>query len=149
MVRASVDGFHNDLETRYRRGRDSPEGFWLDSYDNARFINELLVPFAAGPGASFRRAIHDIDTDQAIEAPLEMVEPESILIVDGIFMHRDELVDNWEFSVFLDADFDISVGRMAQRDGSSPDPEAKQNRRYVQGQQSTLQHAIPGPGRGW
>jgi len=28
-----VDDFHNLSEVRHRRGRESPEGFWLDSYD--------------------------------------------------------------------------------------------------------------------
>jgi uridine kinase len=31
VIRASVDGFHNPRELRYRRGRASPEGFYLDS----------------------------------------------------------------------------------------------------------------------
>lgn len=31
-VRVSLDGFHNPRHVRYRGGRSSPEGFWLDSY---------------------------------------------------------------------------------------------------------------------
>jgi uridine kinase len=33
VVRASVDDFHRPRGQRYRRGRSSPSGFWLDSLD--------------------------------------------------------------------------------------------------------------------
>ena len=35
VIRASVDGFHNPRDHRYRRGRDSPEGYFHDSCDHA------------------------------------------------------------------------------------------------------------------
>ncbi|MFI6098103.1 hypothetical protein ACIA8G_21295 [Lentzea sp. NPDC051213] len=76
-----------------------------------------------GSGRLFRRAIHDVQTDLPIDDPLEVVPAESILIVDGIFLHRDELVHNWDFSIFLAVDFEVSVARMAVRDGGSADVE--------------------------
>jgi len=33
VIRAGVDGFHHPRAVRYRRGRESPEGFFRDSYD--------------------------------------------------------------------------------------------------------------------
>ncbi len=33
VVRVSVDDFHQPRALRHHRGRDSPVGFWLDSYD--------------------------------------------------------------------------------------------------------------------
>ena len=33
MVRACADDFLNPAAIRHARGRDSPEGFFLDSYD--------------------------------------------------------------------------------------------------------------------
>jgi len=35
VIRASVDGFHNPRVVRYTRGPDSPEGYFLDSFDYA------------------------------------------------------------------------------------------------------------------
>ena len=32
-IRASVDDFHHPRAVRYARGRYSPDGFYLDSYD--------------------------------------------------------------------------------------------------------------------
>ncbi|MGW6932171.1 uridine kinase [Lentzea sp. NPDC054927] len=132
VVRASVDDFHHPQEIRWQRGRTSPEGFFLDSFDCERFAGHLLVPFAHGQ--PFRRASHDLETDAYVDAPAEVAPPSAILLVDGIFLHRDELVDHWDFSVFLAVDFAVSVARMAGRDGSPSDPDDPRNRRYVEGQ---------------
>ena len=50
VIRSSIDSFHNPSEFRYRRGRTSPEGFYLDSYDYAALRMHLLDPL--GPGGS-------------------------------------------------------------------------------------------------
>jgi uridine kinase len=57
-----------------------------------------------------------------------------VLVVDGLFLHRDELAGHWDLSVFLTAPFAVTVGRMAARDGSHPDPEHPSVARYVRGQ---------------
>lgn len=54
--------------------------------------------------------------------------------IDGLFLHRDELVELWDLSVFLEVPFSISVPRMAARDGTHPDPEHPSLDRYVRGQ---------------
>lgn len=53
--------------------------------------------------------------------------------VDGLFLHRDELADAWDVSVFLDVPFTVSVPRGAARDGGEPDPVHPSNARYVEG----------------
>ncbi|SEQ20552.1 uridine kinase [Lentzea albida] len=141
VVRASVDDFHHPRAIRWARGKASPEGFFLDSYDYERFVSHLLVPFAAGE--PFRRASHDLATDEYVDAPAEVAPPSALLLVDGIFLHRDELVGRWDFSVFLHVEFAVSVARMAKRDGSPPDPDDPRNRRYVEGQRLYLARCDP------
>ncbi|GGU54182.1 uridine kinase [Lentzea flava] len=141
VVRASVDDFHHPRAIRYRRGKTSPEGFFLDSFDHERLVARLLVPFAAGH--PFQRASHDLRTDEYVDAPFEVATPPAILLVDGVFLHRDELVDHWDFSVFLHVDFAVSVARMAVRDGSPSDPDDPRNRRYVEGQRLYLATCAP------
>jgi uridine kinase len=46
--RASVDGFHHPRGVRYRRGRHSPAGFYLDSYDLSAMRRRLLDPLRPG-----------------------------------------------------------------------------------------------------
>ncbi len=50
------------------------------------------------------------------------------------FLHRDELVRNWDFSVFLRVTFDTAYARMSKRDGCPALPEHPANRRYLEGQ---------------
>lgn len=50
VVRISVDDFHNASAFRHRRGRSSPEGFWLDWVNYERLRDDVLEPL--GPGGS-------------------------------------------------------------------------------------------------
>jgi uridine kinase len=139
----SLDGFHNPRHVRYRRGRSSPEGFWLDSYDYASFRRHVLAPFEPGGSRRYRRAIRDVSTDRAVDAEVEHARPEAILVVDGIFLHRDELSDCWDISVFLTVPFEVTFERMSQRDGCPLDFEDPANRRYLRGQQLYLAACAP------
>ena len=134
VVRVSVDGFHHPRTTRYRRGRESPEGFWLDSYDYDRFRSEVLNNFGPNGSRRYRPAIHDVATDTSLAMAAQVAEPGTILVVDGIFLQRDELADAWDLVVFLDVPFAETARRMAARDGTDPDPNHPSTRRYVQGQ---------------
>ncbi|WP_216699175.1 hypothetical protein [Arthrobacter sp. H14] len=60
-----------------------------------------------------------------------------------MFLHRDELVDVWDYSLFLDVSFDETARRMAIRDGSDPAPEHPSMRRYVGGQRIYFATARP------
>jgi uridine kinase len=134
VVRVSLDDFHNVRAVRYRQGRDSPQGFWQDSYDYQRFRGDVLEPFAPGGVRRYRQVAHDLATDEALDPPLRTAAPGSVLIVDGLFLHRDEIGNVWDLSVFLDVPFDVTAKRMAHRDGTNPDPEHPEMRRYVEAQ---------------
>jgi uridine kinase len=142
-IRASIDGFHNPRAVRYARGRDSAEGFYRDSFDVAMFRRELLDPLGPGGSGRYRRAAFDHRTDAAVPPQYEDAAPGAILVVDGIFLHRPELRDCWDFSVFLDVPFSQSFLRMAARDGSDPSPEAVANQRYRGGQLLYLAECDP------
>jgi len=141
-VRISIDGFHHTRVRRYARGRDSAEGFWLDSYDYGAFRREVVDPFRRGTG-TYLPAIHDVDSDETLIGPRHPVIPGALVIVDGIFLHRDEIHDVWDASIFLDVPFVESVRRLAVRDGSSSDPASAENVRYVEGQRLYLQSCDP------
>jgi uridine kinase len=75
--------------------------------------------------------------------PEQVSKSGDILVIDGIFLHRPELREYWDYSIFLDVAFTLSVPRGAQRGEGSPDPGAPENRRYVEGQQLYLQSCKP------
>ena len=145
VIRASVDGFHHPRAVRYRLGRNSPEGYFRDSYDYAALRRELLDPL--GPHGSGRHstAVFDHQRDEAITQPTRQAPPHAVLILDGIFLHRDELHDLWDLSVYLDVPFAISIPRGAARGPGfgSADPAAPSNRRYVEGQRRYIRQCQP------
>jgi len=115
VVRGSVDGFHRPRADRYRRGRTSALGYWLDAFDYDRLASGLLDPF--GRGEPVRTAAHDVRTDAAVDLPPVPVGADDVLIVDGVFVHRDELARYWDFSLYLHVDLAVSLARMSVRDG--------------------------------
>lgn len=131
VVRVSVDDFHHVRALRYRRGRSSPEGFWLDSFDYGRLRADVLVPLGPGGSRRYRRVAHDLVSDQLLDSPVEIAPAGAVLVVDGLFLQRDELADAWELSVFLDVPFEVTAARMARRDGTSPDPQHPDFQRYA------------------
>ncbi len=134
VVRASADDFHHPRAVRYRRGRGSPDGFWLDSYDYAALKERVLDPFGPGGSRRYRTACHSLATDRGLDPPVHEATPGAVLILDGLFLHRDEIVDVWDLSVFLNVPFEVAIPRLATRDGSHPDPAHPSVARYVQGQ---------------
>lgn len=143
VIRASVDSFHNPRHIRYKRGASSPEGFFRDSYNYKALITYLLRPLSPDGSRRFHKSAFDHRTNAAVVSDEEYAEPSAILIFDGIFLHRPELQAFWDFSIFIDVDFTISIPRGAQRGEGSPDPLALSNQRYVQGQKIYLSECNP------
>lgn len=134
VVRVSADGFHHVRSVRHRRGRTCPEGFWLDSFDYASLRQRVLDPLGPGGSRRYQPASHDLATDRPVDPPHQCAGPGAVLLLDGLFLHRDELAGEWDLSVFLRVPFHVSVARMADRDGGAADPEDPSVARYVQGQ---------------
>lgn len=143
VVRAGVDGFHQPRAARYRRGPASPEGYFADSYDYPLLRKVLLDPLSPGGDRRYRAVAFDHRTDQPVDSPWKLAPPDAVLVFDGIFLHRPELREHWDFSVFLAVDFEVSMARCAARDGSPPDPDDAANRRYVEGQRLYLSQCRP------
>lgn len=143
VIRASVDGFHNPPGVRYRRGRRSPEGFFLDSYDYDTLRAVLLDPLSTRGSGRYVTAVYDVDAEEPVEVPVKTAPEDAVLIFDGIFLHRPELRGYWDLSVFLDVPFEVSIPRGAQRGYGDPDPDAASNRRYVEGQRLYLAECRP------
>ncbi len=135
VVRATVDAFHHPRATRYRRGRESPEGFYLDSFDLATLTERLLGPFASG--RPFRREAFDHTVDSVVDAPVEDAPADAVLVFDGIFVHRRELRAWWDLSILLDVAPEVAAERMLARDGQPT------RDRYVRGQELCFADAQP------
>jgi len=133
VIRASVDDFHHPRAVRYARGRYSPDGFFLDSYDYPAFRRLLLDPLGHAGSGNYIAKHFDHRTDRPVAPRPQQSSSAAALIVDGIFLHRPELRACWDLSIFLQVDFAVSRERNARRDGT-PDvlnPDTPFSQRYT------------------
>lgn len=121
VLRISIDDFHHPKSIRYRLGPKSPQGFWEDSYDYDRFRRFVIQPLGANGSGQYKPRSHDLETDEVLEDEPWLTAPSSsIVIVDGLFLHRQELISAWSMSVFLDVSPEVCAERMMLRDGKAP-----------------------------
>ena len=118
--RLSIDDFLRPAVERYRRGELSPEGYYHDSFDYA----------------ALREAIRRTQSSQ-----------DSILLVDGIFLLRPELVDQWDLRIFVSVEPDEALRRALERDaalfGSREEAERRYRLCYQPGQRLYFAEARP------
>lgn len=147
VIRASIDGFHRPRDQRYARGDVSPEGYLDDSFDYDAVKSCILVPLGPGGDLRYRTAVYDFRTESPVESSELSAEPDAVLIFDGIFILREELRKFWDFSVFVDTGFDVTLKRALSRDlalfGSEQAVRERYERRYIPGERLYLERHHP------
>ncbi|MBG6192482.1 uridine kinase [Arthrobacter sp. CAN_A212] len=143
VIVVHADDFLNPSAVRHSKGRTSPEGFWEDTYNYVALRDQLFAPLGPEGDGWYSPAAYDSGTDQVKQADAVQAPSEAVIIVEGMFLHRDELASYWDASVFLDVPFKETAARMAVRNGSNPDPEHPTMRRYVGGQRLYFDAARP------
>ena len=142
VVRASIDGFHHPRAHRHAAGRTA-EAVWTRHFDHPALRRELLDPWRSGPGSAYRTVVHDVRTDAYVDTAPRLVPEDGVLIVDGVFAQRPELADAWDLAIFLEVPFEVSVPRMAARDGTVDDVDHPDQRRYADAQRHYLTACRP------
>ena len=147
VIRASIDGFHNPAAVRYRRGPDSPEGYYHDSFDYDTLKAHLLLPLGPDGDGRYKRVHFDFRSDSEVACAFEVAPAGAILLFDGVFLLRPELQDSWDWAMFMDIDFEISVARAMERDqhlfGEAQNIRERYLKRYVPGQKLYLTEGDP------
>jgi uridine kinase len=119
-VRVTLDQFEQPMAERYVRGSLSPEGYYLDSFDLRRFRECVLS--IGGP-------------------------PELVVVADGVFLHRPELADLWDATVWVEADLEVAARRGAERNlvwfDSLDETHERYRIRYVPAQRRYIEEQRP------
>jgi uridine kinase len=147
VIRASIDGFHRPRSERYRRGPDSPRGYFEDSFDHGALRRELLEPLGPNGDHRYLCAVFDFRTDTAVVEPAHTASEDAILLFDGVFLLRPELRSAWDVSIFVAVPPEKTLRRALVRDlelfGSAEEVERRYRSRYLPGQQLYLDEARP------
>jgi uridine kinase len=138
IIRASIDNFHHPRYLRYQRGSDSPEGYYEDTFDYESVVNALLKPLGDGGNCCYKTAVFDYRTDLPVKRPYKVADPNAILLVDGVFLMRPELMVYWEYTIWIDVSFETAMNRALQRDielfGDAETLQQRYETRYFAGQ---------------
>ncbi|WP_405069268.1 uridine kinase [Kribbella sp. NBC_01510] len=138
VIRATIEGFLFPKAQRYRRGEYSPEGCYLDNHDYDALNRVLLDPLGPGGDQRFQHAVYDRTTDTALSPQVSTAPAEAVLVFDGVFLLRPELIDRWDLRIFVSTAFEETVDRARIREQgvmSAADVERRWRERYIPSQQ--------------
>jgi uridine kinase len=145
VLRASIDGFHNPRETRYRQGANSPQGYYEDSFDIESARGQLLDPLGPGGNRLVRTASYNVRQERAVNAPEVKIPLKSILLFDGIFLARPELAGALDLQIFVHIEFETCLARAELRDRAHLGGVVRQRylERYLPAQKMYLERYRP------
>ena len=131
VIRASIDGFHHPKRLRHMRGKDSPAGYYYDSFDYEAVILRLLKPLGPAGDRLYRTSVFDHTTDTELTSYTMTASENAILIFDGVFLLRPELNRYWNLRIFVNVSIEVARERAVRRDSLWMGGETEARRRYV------------------
>jgi uridine kinase len=118
VIRTSIDGFHRSKAERYVRGRYSAEGYYYDARDFSAARRLLLDPLGPNGDRRYCTASFDLENDCPVQQDAQTASADAVLIVDGTFLLRPELLQGWDLSIFIEASPQMCEHRGVERDAS-------------------------------
>lgn len=115
-TRASIDDFHNPRVIRYTQGKESARGYYEDAHDYTAFKERLLKPLGPNGNLHYETISHNLITDIPVYNTPLVAPPNMVLIVDGTFLLKKEIEYLFDYTIFVDTDFEITRKRGANRE---------------------------------
>jgi uridine kinase len=118
-LRASLDDFHRPgHDQREKSGAFTPEEYLSEAYDLSKVRELLLDPCGPEGNRRCRLDYWNSHEDRPFPEDWQEVKQDAILLVDGVFLHTPELREQWDFTVWLEVDWQSGLRRVARRDGN-------------------------------
>src|ERR1700723_433752 len=120
VIRATTESFQLPRAQRYRRGEFSPEANYHDAFDYDTLRRVLLDPLGPDGDRRYQPAVYNLDTDTTLSPPPTTAAADAVLLLDGVFLLRPELIDRWDLSIFVSVSFEQIVARPPARGAAPP-----------------------------
>lgn len=147
VIRSTIDGFHNPPEIRRRQGKFSPKGYFEDSYDYPQLKKYLLDPLGPNGNLEYKESVYNFRINKPTYVETRTADKNSILIFEGIFLFNQHLFDYWDYKIYIDVSFDITLERAIVRDkdffGGKENVIQIYKKRYIPGQEMYLSMRNP------
>ncbi|NJC16363.1 hypothetical protein F4558_006189 [Micromonospora profundi] len=102
VIRATIDDFLFPRAQRYPRGEYSAEGCYFDAHDYGALNRILLDPLGPGGDRNFQPAAYDRTADAVLSPSVNTAPADAVLVFDGVFLMRPELIDRWDLRILVD-----------------------------------------------
>ncbi len=147
VIRVCADKFQSPPEKRWQLGRHSPEGFYRHAIDVEAIRDQLLEPLNGPDQFSYRSSTYDIRNMKPNRSPMHAAAPDSLVIVDGLFLFMPMLMPYWDLTVFVDTPFNTCIerARLRNQEGfkDADSVEKRYRERYWPGYQLYLEEFDP------
>ncbi|WP_270343275.1 hypothetical protein [Bacillus mobilis] len=116
VIRASIDDFHNPRAIRYAQGKESARGYYEDAHNYIAFKERLLKPLGPTGNLLYETISHNLITDMPVHNEPLLAQSNMVLIVDGTFLLKKDVVHLFDYKIFVDTDFEIARKRGVKRE---------------------------------
>lgn len=147
IIRISIDDFMNERKIRYTPTESAGRSCYEYTFNLAGFKKSVLRPLQPSGTWGYRTKIFDHSTDSKQLSPLLQASSSAIVIIDGVFLYKDELTQYWNLRILLETDDETAIERGARRDtvrlGSYEAARQKYIDRYIASQKIYYSEEAP------
>ena len=139
-----IDDFHNPKAIRYAGDRPEPEKYFHQSFNLQALIDGVLTPIRQGGGLQKIFSLLNLETDQFDLERTYAVTPDTIVVFEGVFLFRPELLPFLDYRVLVDIPFETSKERAVLRSPDlTEDDLASYDRKYLPAQRQYFEACRP------
>ena len=139
-----IDNYIEAREKRYDTGRKEWEEYYYLQWDTEKLVRDLFKPLYGGEQL-IKLDFYDAPADSHKRQELN-VSPNQIVLVEGIFLQREEWKHYFDFTVFIDCPRELRYQRVLERDSYIGNLQArldKYENRYWRGEIHYLETEKP------
>lgn len=140
-----IDDFIHPRAVRYSDRMAEWECYYYLQWRYDYLIDEIIKPIRSGAPFHKKIELYDKDNDSYILADTD-IPVGSIVIIEGIFLQREELENLFNHMIFIDVPEEIRLKRVLERDGYIGDKEQiaeKYNSRYFPAERYYCENCSP------
>jgi glycine/serine hydroxymethyltransferase/uridine kinase len=108
-----IDDFHNPKKTRYS-DKDELKNYYENSF-NYEVLNQLLEELKIGDNQKITLDLLDLESDTKSLRKTYQVDENTIILVEGVFLFRKEIVNIFDLKIWLEIDPDKVIERAIKR----------------------------------
>ncbi len=130
VVRVSIDSFLRPRSERSEGAAQSAAGYYEEAFDVDAFLQLILEPLRPGGHRTICPVSYDYRGDTRTIGEPVVVESDAVVLVDGVFLQRPALRDEWDLVVYVQVSENETLARARVRDAELFGGVAETERRY-------------------